>query len=71
MASLHSRELRVDESRCQGHARCLEEAPKIFGVTDDTGFAFVLPDADLEAHASEIETAIAACPESAISWVDQ
>lgn len=58
----------IDTTRCQGHARCLEEAPDVFSVTDDTGIAFVLPGADLEANAPLIEKAIAACPECAISW---
>ncbi|MDB5970079.1 MAG: hypothetical protein JWQ90_2529 [Hydrocarboniphaga sp.] len=60
--------IKVDHTRCQGHARCLQEAPEVFGYTDDTNQAFVLPGADLAAHRAAIDVAIGACPECAISW---
>ncbi len=58
--------VRVDETRCQGHARCLAFAPDVFDF-DDEGYAFVpehssrfveLPD--------KVRQAVANCPERAI-----
>lgn len=39
----------IDSARCQGHARCMENAPDVFGYDDITNIATVLQDADLEA----------------------
>jgi ferredoxin len=57
----------VDSEKCQGHNRCYALAPELFDV-DDLGFAFernegVVPE-NLEAQA---RTAVANCPEFAIS----
>jgi|HubBroStandDraft_5_1064220.scaffolds.fasta_scaffold75670_2 ferredoxin len=57
----------IDSARCQGHARCMENAPDVFGYDDVTNIAFVLPDADLDAHRAAIMQAAQGCPESAIS----
>jgi ferredoxin len=62
--------LTVDPARCEGHARCLLDAPVVFGYGDVSNQAFVLPDADLEANRDAIELAIQGCPEQAISWGD-
>lgn len=58
----------VDQARCGGHARCIEEAPEVFGYDDTTNKAFVLQNADLEASREDIDRAILACPERAIAW---
>ena len=57
----------IDSARCQGHARCMENAPDVFGYDDITNIALVLPGADLDAHRAEIVQAAKGCPESAIS----
>jgi len=58
--------VRVDEAKCQGHARCFALAPELFSV-DDYGQSSVVGDgtvpAGLEAKA---RLAIANCPEFAI-----
>jgi ferredoxin len=68
MTTFSGRKVKVDATRCQGHGRCLGEAATIFGFTDDTNMAYILPTADIDAHQREIDYAIAACPEQALSW---
>lgn len=62
--------VKIDFKRCAGHARCMEEAPDVFGYNNTTNFTFVHRGADLEANKELIDLAIMACPEQAISWVD-
>lgn len=57
----------IDGDRCEGHARCLECAPEVFGYDDVTNKAFLRDGADLEAHRDAIEEAAQSCPEIAIS----
>jgi ferredoxin len=58
--------IRIDSERCQGHGRCYDLAPSLFG-DDDEGYGMVLGDgavrADLE---REARLAVANCPEQAI-----
>ncbi len=58
--------IRIDSERCQGHGRCYDLAPGLFG-DDDEGYGMVLGDgavpADLE---REARLAVANCPEQAI-----
>lgn len=55
----------VDETRCQGHARCNLLAPEVFDL-DDEGFAVVLdPDVAPE-HEGATHDAASNCPERAI-----
>ncbi len=61
----------VDPERCQGHARCMLGAPRIFDLDDETGQSVVLLDelpGDLEAAA---RSAADECPEGAISVLDR
>ena len=63
--------IRVDPDACQGHARCVSLAPKLFDV-DDYGSSTarnegrVPPELEAQAH-----LAIANCPEFAISEIDE
>jgi ferredoxin len=57
----------IDPARCEGHARCLECAPEVFGYHDVTNQAFVIEDADLDAHVAAIRDAAEGCPELAIT----
>lgn len=60
----------VDQARCQGHARCLTEAPEIFGYDDATNKAFVLEGADVEQYRDTVLYAVQGCPEAAIALKD-
>jgi ferredoxin len=58
--------IRIDSERCQGHGRCYDLVPGLFG-DDDEGYGMVLGDGavpqDLE---REARLAVANCPEQAI-----
>lgn len=58
--------LRIDSERCQGHGRCYDLAPDLFGE-DDEGYGQVLGDAAVpEDREHDARLAVANCPESAI-----
>ena len=63
--------LQIDSERCQGHGRCYDLAPDLFG-DDDEGFGKVLgegvvpPGQDREAR-----LAVANCPERAIDLLEE
>jgi ferredoxin len=55
----------IDESKCQGHARCESICPQVFAL-DDEGFGHVvLPDVPAELR-PDAELAARNCPEGAI-----
>jgi len=57
----------VDPERCQGHNRCYALAPELFDV-DELGNAFERSDGVVPAGLEEkARTAVANCPEFAIS----
>lgn len=58
----------VDRSRCEGHARCMQEAPEVFDLDDIDNYALVIEGANLEDNREAIDMAILACPERALSW---
>jgi ferredoxin len=63
--------LQIDPAKCQGHGRCYDLSPDLFG-DDDEGFGKVLgggivpPDKEREAR-----LAVANCPERAIDLVEE
>jgi ferredoxin len=58
--------LHIDSERCQGHGRCYDLAPDLFG-DDDEGFGKVLGDGVVPAGSErEARLAVANCPERAI-----
>ena len=63
--------LRIDPELCQGHGRCYDLAPDLFGE-DEEGYGQVLgdgvvpPDQEHEAHRAVIN-----CPERAIELVEE
>jgi ferredoxin len=63
--------IRIDSGRCQGHGRCYDLAPGLFG-DDDEGYGMVLGDGtvppDLE---REARLAVANCPEQAIELAEE
>jgi ferredoxin len=59
--------LQIDAERCQGHGRCYDLAPALFGE-DDEGYGQVLGDGAVppgEEHDARL--AAANCPEHAIT----
>jgi ferredoxin len=61
----------IDSGRCQGHGRCYDLAPEIFGE-DAEGYGTVLHDGFVPSeHAAQARLAAANCPESAISVTEE
>jgi ferredoxin len=52
--------VRIDHERCQGHGRCYDLAPSLFG-DDDEGYGTVPPGQEHDARLAELN-----CPERAI-----
>lgn len=63
-------QIKINTSRCGGHARCREEAPEVFDYDSRTNKACVRDGADVNAHRKAVELAIRGCPERAITWSD-
>ena len=62
----------IDPEFCQGHGRCYDLAPKVFGEDED-GYAVLLRDGgdvppELE---DDARLAVANCPEEALSLVEE
>ncbi|MBV9293558.1 MAG: ferredoxin [Frankiales bacterium] len=63
--------VRIDSERCQGHGRCYDLAPEIF-TEDDEGYGQVIGDgAVADDNTSRARLAVANCPESAISILEE
>jgi ferredoxin len=63
--------VRIDPDRCQGHGRCYDLAPELFGE-DDEGYGQVLNGGIVPAGAeSQARLAVLNCPESAIELVEE
>ena len=63
-------QVKVDQSKCQGHNRCYAIAPELFDV-DDLGNAFEIGDGVVSPQLLEkARLAVANCPEYAISIVE-
>jgi ferredoxin len=59
--------LQIDTALCQGHGRCYDLAPDLFG-DDDEGFGQVLGDGIVPSDKEhEARLAVANCPERAIT----
>jgi ferredoxin len=59
--------LQINSELCQGHGRCYDLAPDLFG-DDDEGFGRVLGDGVVPTEKErEARLAVANCPERAIS----
>jgi ferredoxin len=56
----------IDSARCQGHGRCYDLAPGLFGE-DDEGYGTVLGDGVVPpGHEHDARLAAANCPERAV-----
>ncbi len=59
--------VQIDSALCQGHGRCYDLAPDLFG-DDDEGFGTVLRDGTVPPDKEqEARLAVANCPERAVS----
>jgi len=62
--------VRIDAERCQGHGRCYDLVPDLFG-DDDEGFGQVLGDGDVPSDKErDARLAVANCPERAIDLIE-
>jgi ferredoxin len=58
--------VQIDPGRCQGHGRCYDLAPDLFG-DDEDGYATVLGDGRVPSdRADDARLAQANCPEDAV-----
>ena len=63
--------VQIDSTLCQGHGRCYDLAPDLFG-DDDEGFGIVLGDGIVPpAKEQEARLAAANCPERAIALTEE
>jgi ferredoxin len=63
--------VRIDSGKCQGHGRCYDLAPDLFG-DDDEGFGQVLGDGTVPPDKErDARLAVANCPEQAIELVEE
>lgn len=62
--------VRIDSARCQGHGRCYDLVPGLFG-DDDEGYGTVLDDGTVPSDSErDARLAVANCPERAIELVE-
>jgi ferredoxin len=63
--------VRINSERCQGHGRCYDLVPALFG-DDDEGFGQVLGDGVVTPDKErDARLAVANCPEQAIDLVEE
>ncbi len=63
--------LRINSDVCQGHGRCYDLAPDLFG-DDEEGFGQVLGDGVVSADKErDARLAVANCPERAIEVIEE
>ncbi len=56
----------LDAAKCQGHGRCYDLAPQVFGE-DEEGYAVLLGDGEVpDAEARAAGLAVRNCPENAL-----
>lgn len=63
--------LRIDSSLCQGHGRCYDLAPDLFGE-DEEGYGTVLGDGTVPPDKQhEASVAVSNCPERAVQLTQE
>ena len=63
--------VQINSARCQGHGRCYDLAPGLFGE-DEEGFGQVLGDGVVPpGREPEARLAVANCPERAVEIVEE
>lgn len=59
----------VDYDRCEGNARCVQLAPKVFRTDDNDQLHLLMAEPPEEQRAA-VENAVARCPRQALSIED-
>jgi ferredoxin len=63
--------VRIDSELCQGHGRCYDLAPDLFG-DDEEGYGQVLRDGVVEpGQEQDARLAVVNCPERAIELIEE
>jgi ferredoxin len=63
--------VQISSERCQGHGRCYDLAPGLFGE-DDEGYGMVLGDGIVPpGQESAARLAVANCPERAVELLEE
>ena len=63
--------VQIDSERCQGHGRCYDLAPDLFGA-DDEGYGQVLGEGVVPQEAKhDADLAVLNCPEQAIELLEE
>ena len=63
--------VQISSERCQGHGRCYDLAPGLFGA-DDEGYGTVLGDGTVPpGHEHDARRAALNCPEHAIELLEE
>ncbi len=63
--------VQIDTGRCQGHGRCYDLAPAVFGE-DDEGYGTVLNGGAVpEGGEQDARLAVSNCPERAIDVIEE
>lgn len=58
--------VKIDTSLCEGHAKCMEAAPRIFEVRDDD-LSHLLVDEIPDSERAQVQRAVRTCPRAAIT----
>ena len=63
--------VQIDSGRCQGHGRCYDLSPGLFG-DDDEGYGMVLGEGIVPpGREQEARLAVANCPERAVGLLEE
>jgi ferredoxin len=63
--------VQIDSEKCQGHGRCYDLAPQLFGE-DDEGYGQVLGDGTVPSeHEHVARLAVSNCPENAVGILEE
>jgi ferredoxin len=63
--------VRIDSERCQGHGRCYDIAPEVFGE-DGEGYGMVLGDGAVPpGRDKDVRLAVLNCPEFAVEVIEE
>ncbi|HUC27476.1 MAG TPA: ferredoxin [Streptosporangiaceae bacterium] len=63
--------VRINSQLCQGHGRCYDLAPSLFG-DDDEGYGQVLGDGVVPSgNEQDARLAVANCPERAVELIEE
>ena len=65
---MSARQLGTDRETCIGSGNCVRLAPTVFDQDDEDGRVTLLPGADPDAVADDVELAVTGCPVGALWW---